>query len=93
MKIGKWRWSNLPKMKEARNHFGLYVTGSRIYLLGGHSNTSVEYYDIDTNNFYLLPNIKLPQGGIVCAGIGDRIYAVICRHLRVFNKDFKLIKS
>ena len=93
MKIGEWRWSNLPNMKEARFMFGVYVSESRIYLIGGFNNTSIEYYDIDTNSFYLLPNIQVPKPGIVCGVIGDLIYAVGKQHLRVFNKDFQLIQS
>ena len=61
MKIGEWRWSYLPNMKEARYIFGVYVSENRIYLIGGRNNTSVEYYDIDTNNFYLLPGISVPK--------------------------------
>jgi hypothetical protein len=93
MKIGEWRWSLFAEMKEGRWDFGVYVTESRIYLLGGCSEKSVEYYDIYTNNFYLLPNIQLPEESIVCAVIGDLIYAVGRYHLRVFNKDFQLIQS
>jgi hypothetical protein len=93
MKIGEWRWSNLPNMKEARWDFGVYVSDNRIYLIGGGQNTSIEYYDIETNNFYLLPNIQVPLEGIVCAVIDDLIYAVGKQHLRVFNKDFQLIQS
>jgi hypothetical protein len=93
MKIGEWRWTTLPYMKEGRSDFGVYVSESKIYLLGGENNTSIEYYDIDTNNFYLLPNVQVPENGIVCGVIGDLIYAVGFKHLRVFSKDFKLIQS
>lgn len=93
MKIGEWRWSNLASMKQDRIDFGVCVLERRIYLLGGYFNASLEYYDIDTNNFYLLPNIQLPNQGIVCAVIDDLIYAISHRHQRVFNKDFQLIQS
>jgi hypothetical protein len=93
MKIGEWRWSNLPNMMRERYNFGVYISETRIYLIGGYNNTSIEYYDITANNFYSLPNIQVPEGGIVCGVINDLIYAVSMYHLRVFNKDFQLIQS
>ncbi len=93
MKIGEWRWRNLLNMKEVRHMFGVSISESRIYLIGGYYNTSIEYYDIYTSNFYLVPNIQVPSGGIVCGVINDLIYAVGKQHLRVFNQDFQLIQS
>ena len=93
MKIGEWRWSNLPNMKEARYYFGVYVSENRIYLIGGGNNTSIEYYDVQLNNFNLLPGIQVPQGGIVCSLINDNIYALGVNSLRVFTKDFQLLQS
>ncbi len=43
MKIGEWRWSKLPSMKEGRYDFGVYESESRIYLIGGYYNTSIEF--------------------------------------------------
>jgi hypothetical protein len=93
MKIGEWRWSALPNMKEARCDFGVYVSENRIYLIGGVDNRSVEYYDIQLNSFNLLPSIQVPKGGIVCSLIDDKIYALGRNNLRVFTKDFQLLQS
>ncbi len=93
MKIGEWRWSALPDMKEARVYFGVYVSENRIYLIGGLNNTSVEYYDVQSNSFNLLPGIQVSQGGVVCSLIDDKIYALGVNNLRVFTKDFQLLQS
>lgn len=93
MKILEWRWTQLPNMKKTRSESGLYLTENRIYLIGGLINSTIEYYDIQCNNFYILPNVKVPKEGIVCGVIGDLIYAIGYRCLRVFNKDFQLLES
>ncbi len=71
MKIGEWSWSALPDMKEMRRGFGVYISENRIYLIGGNSKTSVEYYDIQLNSFNLLPNIQVSKGGQICSLIDD----------------------
>ena len=93
MKIGEFTWSTLPNMKEARLDFGVYVRENRIYLLGGYRNTSIEYYDVGVNNFFLVENTQVPSGGIVCGLINDQLYAVGKQHLRVFSRDLQLIQS
>ncbi len=93
MKIGEWRWSALPNMKEARRDFGVYVSENRIYLIGGVDNTTIEYYDVQLNSFNLLPSIQVPKGGIVCSLIDDKIYALGVNNLRVLTKDFQLLQS
>ena len=93
MKIGEWRWTALPNMVEARRDFGVYVSENRIYLIGGVYNSSIEYYDVQLNNFNLLPGIQVPIGGIVCSLINDNIYALGVNSLRVFTKDFQLLQS
>jgi hypothetical protein len=93
MKIGKWIWNELPNMNEARWDFGVYTSENRIYLIGGGNNTSIEYYDIERNKFCLLPNIRVPIYGSVCALIYDRIYVLGKQTLRVFDKSFKLMSS
>jgi hypothetical protein len=92
MKIGEWIWDSLPNMRESRAGFGVYLSESRIYLIGGRNNTSIEYYDLEANNFYLLANIQVPKYGIVCGVVDDLIFAVGKRLLNVLNKDFQFIQ-
>lgn len=91
MKVTDSTWSLLPDMKEARHDFGVFTSDKKIYILGGYSNHTVEYYDIALNCFSMVPNAKVKAGGVVCAEIDDRIYIIGEKHLKVLNKKFEVV--
>ncbi len=91
MKVGESTWSLLPDMNEARHDFGVFCSDKKIYILGGYSNHTVEYYDIALNCFIMVPHIKVKTGGVVCAEIDDRIYIIGEKHLKVLNKKFEAV--
>jgi hypothetical protein len=93
MKLGSSNWAELPDMKEARYGFGHYISGNKIFILGGYRNTSIEYYDLFNNTFSLVNSIVVPAGGIVCGVIDEKIYAVGRYHVRVFDRDFSVIQG
>lgn len=91
MKIGESVWKVLPNMIEGRYDFGVHIAKDKIYLIGGYHNTSIEYYDILLNCFYLLPNVQVPTYGLVCGMIDDQVYVIGRQHLRVFSEDMQLV--
>lgn len=93
MAIQDSNWESMPDMKEPRYDFGVYIEGDRIYLIGGRENTSIEYYDVSLNRFYLLPQLQVPTGGIVSAVIDQNIYTIGQGHWAVYSKDFELVES
>lgn len=92
LKLGETEWIVLPDMKQTRCGFGVFIKDNRIYMIGGEGATSVEFYDIRLNSFYLIQNIQLPQFRNICGIFDNKIY-MIGKHLRVFSKDFHLIQS
>jgi hypothetical protein len=93
MKIGEDEWNMLPYMNEERRDCGVYISGNRIYLIGGRYNSSVEYYDVQRNKFFLVKNVEVPEGGAVCSLINDKIYVITPCELRVFSKGLKKVLS
>lgn len=93
MKIGEDEWNMLPCMKELRRDSGVYVSGNRIYLIGGRGNTSIEYYDVDLNEFFLVENVEVPEGGAICGLVDDKLYVLAPGELRVFSNDLKQLLS
>jgi hypothetical protein len=91
--LDETKWVELPDMRESRYDFGVYAELERIYLIGGRENTTIEYYDISLESFYILPDILVPLGGIICAVIDDLIYAVGHKRWTVYSKEFKELKS
>jgi hypothetical protein len=92
LKVGETEWAVLPDMKQTRCGFGVFIKDNRIYMIGGEGATSIEFYDLRLNSFYLIQNIQLPQFKNLCGIFDNKIY-MIGKHLRVFSKDFQLIQS
>lgn len=86
----KGSWEKLPDMKERRIYPGVLSIEDRIYLLGGASNTTIEYYDIPNNIFRMLPNIRLPMGGNVAAVLDDKIYIITSTKILKYSIKFEL---
>lgn len=91
--LNETKWTEIPDMREPRYDFGVYVELDRIYLIGGRENTTIEYYDISLKSFYILPDIIVPLGGVICAVVDDLIYAVGHERWTVYSKEFKQLKS
>jgi hypothetical protein len=91
MKIGNSVWMQLPNMVEGRYDFGVHIAKDKIYLIGGYHNTTIEYYDVGLNCFYLLPNVQVPCYGIVSGMIGEQVYVIGRQHLRIFSEDMQLV--
>lgn len=85
-------WITLPDMIEPRYDLGHFISNDRIYILGGSRNTSIEYYDILRNRFVSVPSVKVPYGGIISAVDNDRIYIVDNYHLKVLDKNLKIVE-
>lgn len=91
----KWNgsgWSTLPNMKEARYLFGTCTTNSKIFIFGGESRNSVEYYDIKRNSFALLPEVGLNLSYSCVGIIDDKIYVLASSQVNILSKDLKVLE-
>ncbi|KAK3100035.1 hypothetical protein FSP39_013760 [Pinctada imbricata] len=60
-------WTSLPKLFKSRYDPGVAVIGNKIYVLSGHDGensfySSIEVFDVDTNEWSILPHLTLPYG-------------------------------
>jgi hypothetical protein len=85
------RWTLLSNMNKARYDMGYYIHRNRIYLIGGGPNCSIEYFDTNTESFTLIPNVDIPDNGIVAGFVSNRVY-VIGKGVIVMDREFREIK-
>jgi hypothetical protein len=93
MEWGGNGWHNLADMKESRYYFGSYFREGKIYLIGGTDNSTVEYYDVNTNTFALMPGVSVPMGANLVATYDDKIYMLVHRELMVYSNEFENIET
>lgn len=85
-------WKNLADMIEPRDAFSCYGTENRIYLFGGNNTGSVEYYDIISNSFCLVRDLRVNPGDNVLGEVDGRIF-IINQHLIVLDKSFRILEE
>jgi hypothetical protein len=85
-------WCRLPNLREVRYCFGSYYSTNRLYCIGGQNNITVEYYDFELNNFFILPNITVPMGGNVVGVVNEKIYLVTNQVVSVMDLEFREIE-
>lgn len=86
-------WKKLPDMRERRVFPAVIGIADKIYLIGGTNNTSIEYYDIPSNCFRILSNVRVPMGVCAAGVLGEIIYVICGNKLVRFNREFKIKES
>ena len=83
-------WEKLPDMRERRVYPAVIGIKDKIFIMGGTNNTSIEYYDIPSNCFKLLTNVRVPMGVGAAGVLGNSIYVICGAKLVRLNREFKL---
>ena len=76
------RYTSLPKLPEARNHFGMVARGSDVFVVGGEkdivggADPKADFFRFSTttNRWSRMPSMPSPRSAVAAEVIGDRLY-------------------
>jgi hypothetical protein len=77
-------------MKEPRFLCGSCLIWNKIYIFGGQIRNTIEYFDIETSTFTIVPDISIDANYNIVSVMDDSIYIIDSSQLTVMDKEFKI---